>query len=59
MAHPTKTWQAAEVLNATFATHAGYNRWAESNSLVVLYPQVAIDGSHQPLMLGQWLGLIG
>jgi hypothetical protein len=31
--------QTLPELNTTFATHAGYNRWAAPNKVVVLYPQ--------------------
>ncbi len=31
--------QGAETLGDTFARHAGYNRWAASNRLIILYPQ--------------------
>jgi hypothetical protein len=31
--------QGREQLGETFARHAGFNRWADSNRLVVLYPQ--------------------
>jgi len=31
--------QGRESIGDTFALHAGYNRWADSNRLVVLYPQ--------------------
>jgi len=31
--------QNAETLNLTFVRHAGYNRWADSNAIIVLYPQ--------------------
>ncbi|HET6630636.1 MAG TPA: PHB depolymerase family esterase [Woeseiaceae bacterium] len=33
--------QSAEFVGDAFAKDAGYNRWAETNRLVVLYPQVA------------------
>ena len=32
--------QSAEVVDDAFATLTGYNRWADSNDLLVLYPQV-------------------
>ncbi len=32
--------QSAEAVDDAFATLAGYNRWADSNDLLVLYPQV-------------------
>ena len=31
--------QAASRIGDTFARHAGYNRWADANRVVVLYPQ--------------------
>jgi len=33
--------QSAEYVGDAFATGAGFNQWAESNHLLVLYPQVA------------------
>lgn len=32
--------QGAEFIEARFATQAGYNEWAETNDIVVAYPQV-------------------
>lgn len=32
--------QHAEGIGDVFARHAGYNRWADTNDLIVLYPQV-------------------
>lgn len=31
---------SAEKIGDTFAVHAGYNRWADVNNIVVLYPQI-------------------
>ena len=31
--------QGREVVEDAFARHAGYNRWADTNRIVVLYPQ--------------------
>ena len=31
--------QGEETINTTYVRHAGYNRWAEANRLVILYPQ--------------------
>ena len=31
--------QSADQIGTTYVTEAGYNRWAESNRLIVLYPQ--------------------
>lgn len=33
--------QGAERIGETFVRHAGYNRWADANRIVVLYPQAA------------------
>lgn len=33
--------QSADYIDTTFVKDAGYNRWAESNKIVVLYPQAA------------------
>ena len=33
--------QNANAVGDAFVAHAGYNRWAESNDIVVLYPQTA------------------
>ena len=33
--------QGIGYLGRTFATQAGYNRWADANRIVVLYPQAA------------------
>lgn len=31
--------QTLDDINTTFVTETGYNRWAEANNIVVLYPQ--------------------
>jgi len=31
--------QSADQIGTTYVTEAGYNRWAESNRLIILYPQ--------------------
>jgi len=33
--------QGTSFVGRAFVSHAGYNEWAESNGIVVLYPQVA------------------
>ena len=33
--------QNADAVGDAFARHAGYNRWADSNGLIVLYPQTS------------------
>jgi len=34
--------QSEEMIGDAFIRHAGYNEWAESNRIVVLYPQAAV-----------------
>ena len=46
--------QHEEAVGDAFYAHAGYNRWAESNQLVVLYPQVRPDGTLWPNPEGCW-----
>ncbi|TJZ76346.1 poly(3-hydroxybutyrate) depolymerase [Chitiniphilus eburneus] len=40
--------QNEETLGLTFIDESGYNRWADSNRLVVLYPQIARQSSFWP-----------
>ena len=53
--------QSVEFIGDSFAAGAGYNEWAESNNLLVLYPQVA--GSKiaplNPLGCWDWWGYTG
>ncbi|WP_148278827.1 extracellular catalytic domain type 2 short-chain-length polyhydroxyalkanoate depolymerase [Bdellovibrio bacteriovorus] len=42
-----------------FATQAGYNDWAESNNIVVLYPQSARDSRGNPYACWDWFGFTG
>jgi hypothetical protein len=42
-----------------FASHAGYNGWAESNHIVVLYPQSAKLGQDNPYACWDWFGFTG
>ncbi len=53
--------QSSEFIDATFATGAGYNEWAESNDLLVLYPQVASSkvAPANPLGCWDWWGYTG
>ena len=38
--------------NDTFVRHAGYNQWAETNNLIILYPQATISQVANPM--GCW-----
>ena len=46
--------QSSEFVNDAFATGAGYNEWAESNNLLVLYPQVASSKLAPMNPMGCW-----
>ncbi|MDR3352755.1 MAG: poly(3-hydroxybutyrate) depolymerase [Zoogloeaceae bacterium] len=50
--------QQGEVLGSLYAKGAGYNRWAESNRLIVLYPQTA-KSSMNPNGCWDWWGYTG
>jgi poly(3-hydroxybutyrate) depolymerase len=50
--------QQGEVLGTLYAKGAGYNRWAESNRLIVLYPQTA-KSSANPTGCWDWWGYTG
>ncbi len=45
-------------IDSKFIEHAGYNEWAESNKLVVLYPQSA-KGNGNPYGCWDWFGYSG
>ena len=53
--------QSAEFVGDAFAAGAGYNEWAESNNLLVLYPQVASSklAPLNPLGCWDWWGYTG
>lgn len=53
--------QSAEFVGDAFAAGAGYNEWAESNDLLVLYPQVASSkiAPLNPLGCWDWWGYTG
>lgn len=53
--------QSAEYVGDAFAAGAGYNEWAESNNLLVLYPQVASSkiAPLNPLGCWDWWGYTG
>ena len=42
-----------------FAKSAGYNEWAESNNIIVLYPQSAKLGQVNPYACWDWFGFTG
>lgn len=50
--------QGEEEINTTFVRHAGYNRWAEANQIVVLYPQ-ARRTALNPNGCWDWWGYTG
>jgi poly(3-hydroxybutyrate) depolymerase len=50
--------QSVERIHDAFYRHGGYNRWAEANAIVVLYPQVAAN-SVNPEGCWDWWGYSG
>jgi len=48
----------ADAIKAEFREHAGYNRWADTNRLVVLYPDAA-RGIFNPNGCWDWFGYTG
>ena len=50
--------QSPEFVQTKFVTEAGYNEWAESNNLVVLYPSVRKSQSN-PYACWDWWGYTG
>jgi poly(3-hydroxybutyrate) depolymerase len=50
--------QQAEALGERYARESGYNRWAESNRLIVLYPQTVKSGAN-PNACWDWWGYTG
>lgn len=52
--------QNAEAIGDQFVTHAGFNRWAESNRIVVLYPQTTSSVLPvNPAACWDWWGYTG
>ncbi len=53
--------QGAEAVGERFVREAGYNRWADSNRLVVLYPQAIARtwGVYNPRGCWDWWGYTG
>lgn len=50
--------QSLDQANFTFATHSGFNEWAEGNGVVVLYPNVKTSWSN-PNACWDWWGYTG
>jgi poly(3-hydroxybutyrate) depolymerase len=50
--------QTPEDIQDTYVRHAGYNRWAETNNIIVLYPQ-AKHASANPEGCWDWWGYSG
>ena len=52
--------QSAQVVGNAFTTDTGYNNWADTNHLLVLYPQVnASDVPYNPKGCWDWVGYTG
>jgi hypothetical protein len=43
----------------TYVTKAGLNEWADTNSLIVLYPQAVPDSAYNPYGCWDWWGYTG
>jgi len=50
--------QTLDEINATFVVSAGYNQWAETNKLVIIYPQAAAN-TLNPEGCWDWWGYTG
>jgi poly(3-hydroxybutyrate) depolymerase len=35
--------QGSDIVSTTYVNHAGWNKWAESNNIIVLYPQTIVS----------------
>lgn len=51
--------QDATLTGDTFTSKTGYNLWADANSIIVLYPQVAAREAVNPLVCWDWWGYTG
>ncbi|KAL4781072.1 Alpha/Beta hydrolase protein [Aspergillus varians] len=61
--------QAYGLIGDKFVRHTGYNKWADTNNIIVLYPQTTVDnslhtiwdgGEHSnPYACWDWIGLYG
>jgi len=50
--------QTLNILNSTFYMNTGYNEWAESNDIIILYPQ-AMENVLNPKGCFDWWGYSG
>ncbi|MBP2302970.1 extracellular catalytic domain type 2 short-chain-length polyhydroxyalkanoate depolymerase [Azospirillum picis] len=52
---------ASSIIGDRYAVHAGYNRWADVNGIVVLYPQIDGDAKpgSNPRACWDWFGYTG
>ena len=48
--------QASEVIGDRFYRHAGYNDWAGTNNIIVLYPQAVALAPRNPMGCWDWWG---
>lgn len=51
--------QSPDYVQDQFAKHAGFNEWAESNDIVILYPQSAKLSPDNPFACWDWYGFTG
>lgn len=53
--------QTLQTIGNQYAAHSGYNEWAESNNIVVLYPyiEVSYDVPYNPKGCWDWWGYTG
>lgn len=51
--------QSVEEVGMSFVTRAGYNNWAESNDLIILYPQISKNLISNPNGCWDWWGYSG
>jgi poly(3-hydroxybutyrate) depolymerase len=51
--------QTVADIQEQFVRHTGYNRWADSNNIIVLYPQAKHDSERNPNGCWDWWGYSG
>lgn len=51
--------QSSKNINDEYVTTTGYNAWAESNHIVILYPQVDVSLINNPNACWDWWGYTG
>jgi poly(3-hydroxybutyrate) depolymerase len=51
--------QSAKIIDKQYVTNTGYNAWAETNNIVVLYPQVDVSLINNPKACWDWWGYTG